>query len=340
MPDMFSTDSMLGVIEDLKVPSNSLLQTFFPEQVVEESEEIHFDVDDKRRRVAPFVSPLVGGKVVAGRGQTVKSFKPAYIKDKRVYDPNRPFKRAMGEGFGGTQLTATERMEMLLVQDIDDQMDMITRRMELMALEALSLGQVTVSGELYPTTVVNFGRHADLSPTALTSTARWGQSAAKPLTNLRTWAGLCQQKSGVYTRDVIMDPETLEAFTGDPTVAAKLDQRHVENVGLNVDQSDDEGLAYIGRINGFRIWSYVGWYVNDADAEVTMLPAGRVIMTSRRIDGIQAHGAIKDHDSLQALPYFPKSWTENDPSVRMLLMQSAPLVVPTRVNASLGVNVL
>jgi hypothetical protein len=187
---------------------------------------------------------------------------------------------------------------------------------------------------------VSFGRHADLSPTALTSTARWGQSAAAPLTNLRTWAGLTQQKSGVYCRDVIMDPETLEAFSNDPKVEKKLDQRHVDNVGLNVDQSDDEGLAYIGTINGFRIWCYSGWYVNDADAEVTMLPQGRVILTSRRVDGIQAHGAIKDHDSLAAVPYFPKSWTENDPSVRFLLMQSAPLVVPTRVNACLGVNVL
>lgn len=340
MPDIFSTDTLLGVVEDLKVPGNTLLQTFFPTQVTDDSEEIHFDVDDARRRVAPFVSPLVAGKVVAGRGQVVKTFKPAYIKDKRVFDPNRAFKRAMGEAISGPTLSAAERMEMLLVQELQDQVNMIRRRMELMALEALSTGKVTVSGELYPSQEVNFGRHADLSPTALASTARWGQSAATPLTNLRVWAGLTQKYSGVYCRDVIMDPETLEAFVQDPKVEKKLDQSNVSNVQLNVDQSDDEGLAFVGSINGFRIWTYSGWYVNDADAEVTMLGQGRVILTSRRVDGLQAHGAIRDHDSLAAVPYHSKSWLQDDPSVRFLLTQSAPLVVPTRVNASLGVNVL
>lgn len=340
MSDIFSTDSLQGVVEDLKVPGNTLVQTFFPTTVTEESEEIHFDVDDARRRVAPFVSPMVAGKVVAGRAQKVKSFKPAYIKDVRPFTPDGSFKRVMGETIGGGVISAQERMELRVVQELGDQLNMLRRRQELMALEALSTGAVTVSGELYPTTVVSFGRDAALSPAALTSTARWGQSAAAPLTNLRVWAGLAQQKSGVYTRDVIMDPETLEAFVQDPKVEKKLDQSNVSNVQINVDQSDDEGLAFIGTINGFRIWSYSGWYVNDADTEVSMLPQGRVILTSRRVDGIQAYGAIRDHDALSAVPFHTKSWLQDNPSVRFLMMQSAPLMVPTRVNASLGVNVL
>ena len=39
------------------------------------------------------------------------------------------------------------------------------------------------------------------------------------------------------------------------------------------------------------------------------------------------------------MPFFSKSWTEPDPAVRYLLMQSAPLPVPYRINASLGATV-
>jgi hypothetical protein len=40
------------------------------------------------------------------------------------------------------------------------------------------------------------------------------------------------------------------------------------------------------------------------------------------------------------VPYFVKSWTEEDPSVRFLMLQSAPLVFPTRPNASFKAKVL
>jgi hypothetical protein len=341
MADNFSTNFMLGVIEDLKVSGNSLLQTFFPSIVTETSEEIHFDVDDARRRVAPFVSPLVPGRVVQGRGQKTSTFKPAYVKDKRVFDPSRALKRAMGETIGGGQYSPEQRMEMLVVQELNDQLNMLRRRQELMALEALSTGTVTVAGDDYPSVTVDFGRAAALSVTALTSTARWGQSAADPLANLMAWALLVQQSSGVLPRKVILDPETAAAMLKNADVQKEIDYRWVDNARLAIDLSDNEGLQPIGKIRGFELWVYTGWYVDPADdTEKRILTAGRVIMASSAVDGIQAFGAIKDHDSLQAVPYFPKSWKQDDPSVRFLMLQSAPLVVPTRPNATLGVNVL
>jgi hypothetical protein len=42
---------------------------------------------------------------------------------------------------------------------------------------------------------------------------------------------------------------------------------------------------------------------------------------------------------MQAMPYFAKSWIEKDPSARVLLMQSAPLPVPYRINASMAATV-
>ncbi|OTA14280.1 minor capsid protein E [Xenorhabdus vietnamensis] len=64
--------------------------------------------------MAPFVSPLVEGKLVESRKFQTNSFKPAYIKDKRAPDLRKPIRRQIGERIGG-QYTAAER-EMLNVQ--------------------------------------------------------------------------------------------------------------------------------------------------------------------------------------------------------------------------------
>ncbi|HHN72503.1 MAG TPA: major capsid protein, partial [Thermopetrobacter sp.] len=81
MADLFSTDVLIRVVRDLKAPPQFLLDRFFPIVQTEESEEIHFDVENRTRRIAPFVSPVVAGKVVASEGFETKTFKPAYIKD-------------------------------------------------------------------------------------------------------------------------------------------------------------------------------------------------------------------------------------------------------------------
>jgi hypothetical protein len=52
-------------------------------------------------------------------------------------------------------------------------------------------------------------------------------------------------------------------------------------------------------------------------------------------------GAIRDGNAgFLALPCLPKTWENEDPTVEMLMMPSAPLVIPTCTDASLGVKVL
>lgn len=340
MTDIYSTDVLIGVVQDLKVPGSAILDRFFPRIQEDDREEIHFDLLDNKRRIAPFVHPNVPGKIVQTTGQKAATFKPAYVKDKRVLDPRQPLKRAVGEQIGGA-LSTGQREQLHLAQQVEDMLKMLTRREEVMAVEALLTGKVVVAGDEYPSVTVDFGRDAALTPTALASTARWGESAADPLANLRTWSGLVQQKSGVYPRDVIMDATTLAKFLAHADVKARLDQRHTTNVAMAVDASDDEGLAFIGTIDGYRIWSYSGWYVDPATGtEGTILPAGKVIMTSAQVEGVRAYGAIIDPEAgYTATRYHIKSWTEKDPARRLIMLQSAPLVVPTRVNASLGVQV-
>lgn len=149
--DIFSTHVLAKVVENLPTPSSFLLDTFFPNIQTSEKEEIFFDVTDSKPRITPFVSPLLPGKVVNGNGYQTKSFKPAYVKDKRRFDANIPFKRMAGETIGGN-LSNAQRYERALATTLQDQLDNLTRREEVMAAEILRTGKTIVSGDGYPAT--------------------------------------------------------------------------------------------------------------------------------------------------------------------------------------------
>lgn len=336
MADLFSTNVLMGVVQSLFAPSQFLLKSFFGMMQTETSEEIHFDVMSKTRRVAPFVSPLVEGQVVAGQGFTTKTFKPAYVKDKRVWDGTRALKRSPGEQIGGS-LDPMNRMRAILNFELQDQIEMIQRRLELMAAEAMRTGKVTVSGDKYPTVVVDFLRDASLT-VALLTTAKWDYSTSiAVLDNLRTWALLVLKLTGTYPLDVVMDIDAWVLFAGQTQVKDRLTLQRTANTMPTLAQGAklEQGGVYMGSIDGFNIWVYVDWYVDANGTEQPILPSGTVLMGSSAIEGVQAFGAIRDEEAgYQAVPYYPKSWVEKDPAVRMLLMQSAPLVVPVRANAS------
>lgn len=335
--DIFSTQVLNKTVEYLDRPASFLLDAFFGQVQTADTEEIFFDIDKSKPRLTPFVSPLVAGKVVAESGYDTKSFKPAYAKDKRRFDPSAPLKRSIGETIGGV-LTPQQRRDAALSRSLTNQLENLTRREEVMASEVLRLGQVTVSGDNYPTVVVNFQRDAALTVT-LTGGNRWGQAGIKPLDNLEDWASLIQTKSGAAAKTVIMDPAAWRLFRSSDDVKSLLTIYRGTNAAFQVDPivrgQGNEKARFIGTIGDFDIWVYNDVYTDDLGNTVPMLPTNTVILGSPvNVEGTRCYGVIQDEKAgYRAQRYFSKSWLEEDPALRWLLLQSAPLVVPYRPNA-------
>lgn len=340
--DIFSTQVLSKVVERLHTPPSFLLDTFFPNVQTSDKEEIFFDVTDSKPRISPFVSPLLPGKVVDSGGYQTKSFKPAYVKDKRRFDANIPYKRMAGEIIGGS-LSPAQRYERALATHLKDQLDNLTRREEVMAAEILRTGKVIVSGDGYPAQTVDFGRDAELTK-ALSGSATWDSSGVNPVDDLEDWAITLQDKSGVVAKTVVMDPQAWKIFRSNTTVQKYLDIRRGTNNSINIDPqiiSENEKARYAGSIGDFAIWVYNDTYVDDKGTTCKLLPEKTVLLGSREgLEGTRCYGAIHDEKAnWTAQRYFTKSWIEEDPSVRWLLLQSAPLVVPYRPNASMCVTI-
>lgn len=340
MVGIYDTAVLTRVVESLITPQTFFLDRFFPMEVTADEETIVFDVMNGKRRMAPFVSPVVAGKVVASQGFTTNSLKPAYVKDKRILRPGTALKRRAGERIGGAMSPAL-RQQANLATEMQDQIEMLTRRLEWMGARAMAAGKYTITGEGFPDTEINFARHSSLTDT-LTSTARWGETGVSPYDYLDAKANLMLKMSGAVVTDVVMTPDAWALYMADPKVAKALDTTiRGGDSRVNLGHDVRTGAVWKGRIGTWDMWVYNDWYVDDAGSEQAVLPDYTVIMASTALEGVRHFGAIQDEKAggLQAMKFFTKSWLEEDPPVRWLLMQSAPLVVPYRPNASFSATV-
>lgn len=337
MADIFDTYVLNRVVEERVEDTQFLTDFFFPEVATSEEETIMFDVTNERQLVTPFVSPLVEGKIIADKGYSTKSFRPAYAKDKRIFDPNKTFRRRAGEKVGGS-LKPADRLKAQVAFSIDEQLSMLGRRFEVMAADVLVNGTATITGEAYPTAVVDFGRHADNRET-LTGGARWGESGVSPYDYVELKAQAITDKTGITPTDVVMTVDAWNLYKVDPKIEKLLDTNRREladaAIATGYVPQPRAGLVYRGRVGYLRFWTYTGAWTNPETGTTSpILPPFTVLIGSRGVDGVRHFGAIRDLDAgIMAQQYFVKSWTVPDPSRRFLLMQSAPLLVTYRPNA-------
>ncbi|HEN3468842.1 TPA: major capsid protein [Yersinia enterocolitica] len=347
--NIYDTNVLVGLVPNLKTSQNWLLDRFFPNVVTHDTEEVSIDVDIGKRRMSPFVSPLVEGKLVESRKYQTNTFKPAYIKDKRAPDLRKPIRRQMGERIGG-EYTAAER-EMLNIQfEMEDQIDMLNRRLEWMAASALTKSQITVVGDGFPTTVIDFGRSSNLTIT-LSGSDKWPLSVAAGATNtqpsddIEEWQTLMLKESGAVATDLVFTTSSWKAFRLDTTIKDNaITFPALSPFGNQVDAGPrvNKGAVYKGRWGNFDLWLYNDWFIDPADGiEKPMIPDGAVLMSGADLMGTRAFGVILDPAfNYGPMAFAPKSWVMPDPAQRYLLMQSAPLVIPSRVNASLCATVV
>ena len=270
--------------------------------------------------MAPFVSPLVQGKLVEQRRYQTNIFKPAYIKDKRAPDLRKPVRRMIGERIGG-EMSGAEREAANLEFELTDQVDVLNRRLEWMGAQALTKGQVIVEGEGFDTVVVDFGRDPELT-VGLTSAKRWTRAnigtesnpgSVSPSDDVTAWATLILKKSGAPCR-TLCSRFRRQAFKQDPALkgAIVFPARAVwqPSEPRNVP---GQGAKYMGRWGTYDLWIYSDWFVDDNNVEHPLLPDGGLIMSGPDLMGTRAFGMILDPEfNYQSLPFAPKTWVEKD----------------------------
>ena len=342
---IYDTERLVQLVPNLKVSQQFLLDRFFPNIVTSDTEKVAIDIDIGKRRMAPFVSPLVEGKLVEQRRYQTNEFMPAYIKDKRAPDLLKPVRRMIGERIGG-ELSGEEREMANLQFEMADQVDIVNRRLEWMAAQALATATLTVEGDGYETVQIDFGRDPNLT-VALTGNNQWtaaliSAGTVSPTANVDAWQRAVLKSSGAKVTDIVFTTSSWEMFKLDPALKGAIIFPSLNPSGNIIDPGAriEQGAVYMVHWGQYDLWVYNDRFVDENNVEVPMLTDGTVIMSGANLMGTRAFGMIKDPAfNYKSLPYAPKTWVEQDPAQRFLLMQSAPIVIPSRVNASLAATV-
>lgn len=344
---IYSTAELLEITSNIRQSTPAFWSTFFTRQINFDTEEIFFDkVDADYRKLAPLVVPNVQGKMMRGvQPYTSLSFKPAYMKMKDAVDPSRVIERRAGERLISGSLSLQQRKDLALADILRYHDTLIANRLEWMAARALIDASVTLSGEDYPTTTVDFQRHSSLTYT-LAGAALWSAGTATPLADIRNARINANNRSGNVIRRLVFGGTAWDLFTARVDLKAEQDRNFGgKTVEIQRDFDGFENQEYMGRYGGIfggnamEIWVDRSKYVDEAGSEQFYLQQN-VVAGFAEIEGVRCFGAIKDFDAgLQPLERHQKMWRENDPSAEFVLTQSAPLMVPKKPNASFKIVV-
>jgi hypothetical protein len=335
----YDTNTLVQVIPTLIRPQSFLLDSFFPNQVLADSEFVSIDIELGKRRMSPFVSPMVEGKLVESLAYTTNVFKPAYTKDKRVPDVRRPLRRMIGERIGGDK-DGPVRWAANIEAEMTDQIRCLTRRLEWMAASALQTGTVVIVGEGFPEVTINFLRDASLIATNSGGTkwtaANVAAGTAHPVADIEALQRDVLKLSGAQVDRIIFTTSSWDGFICDPLLKEAIYFPKLGDYGNSINIGSDQklGAVYKGQWGAFSLWLYNDWFVNDSDVEVPMLTDGMVIVGGPDLQGTRAFGQILDPEfNYEPMAFAPKSWVSHDPAAWYVMMQSSPIVIPSRTNA-------
>ena len=340
MLPLFETRTMLDALEQSYPPKLFLRDTFFTRVETFQTEHIDIDVRKGKRRVAPYVHPRAEGKVVERIGFKTHTYKPPYIKEKMPTTAQDFLTRNIGETVYGANDGPQQRAEKQLGKDLADMQDMILRREETQASELLQTGKVTIVGDGIDD-VIDFVIESSHLP-VLAGSDLWSHADSDPLKDLRHWKRLVVQDSGIVPTIAIFGADVIDAFIKNAKVQNVLDNRRIVMGQIDPNMLPN-GVTYYGNVKdvGLDIYTYDEWYVDPTTTvEMPMIGPKKVVMGSPQARTYRNYGAIQDLKATFAVPMFPKSWETEDPSVRWLLLQSAPLLSLNQVDAFLCATVL
>lgn len=325
--DLFATRTMLAAIEQMKRSRRFLGTLYFgAEPVTATTENVDIDIMKGNRKMAPFVRPNRPGVVVDRSGSVMRSYKPAYVKPKLETSAGLLLnQRQPGEHIYSGR-SPLERAGEQLARDMEDLDDQINRREEWMIAQALTTGQVHVVGDGI-NDIVDYQMDDDH---LITEAVQWSESTSDPIADLRKYKRRIAKKTGRTANACVMSSEAADAFLDNESVIKKLNTRRID-LGMIRPEELPDGVTYLGYLNdpGMDLYAYEEWYQPDDGEEAPMIPAGGLIVgpTSSRCGML--YGAIQDMKAMEGglfdVARYPKSWLEDDPGVRWLMMQAAPL---------------
>lgn len=350
MPFSIYDPRTMGEVIRRNPPVHTFLKsTFFKKVKTFETASVDVDFKKGNRKLAPFVSRKIGGKVVPNTGYSTKTYTPPYVAPEKVTTIDDLLKRTAGESLVDG-LSPADRAVRKMAEDFHDLDEMITRREEWMIAQAIFTGKIPVIGD-------GVNEEIDFNFTnkeTLTSTKKWNAKDADIIGDLKRWRREVQIKGFVNCNICIVADNVADAIINNDKFKSALDIRRYDLAVIKPRELPN-GATYIGSIPllGLDIYTYNEWYLDDWSTPANptnqpLVPDGTVALMSTAAEYEMYYGAITLMQGIDGNAKFvttagarvPDTYTKRNPARRFLQINAAPLPVPQEVDSWFVAKVL
>ena len=320
--------------------------TFFTNVNISPAKRVDFDLVKGDRRMAAFVHPRIGGKVLVSKGYETLSYEPPLINPYDITTADQLMTRLPGEEmYSG--MTPAQRAAQKQIEEYNRLNDAVIRREEWMCVQAIVNGQIPIVGEGV-NEIIDFGF---TNKKKLTGTAMWGGEKAEIANNLRDWKHEVTVNGFANVDMCIMGWKALGLFLADLDIRSRLDTKNYGYGAINV-KSLPNGLTYYGHLNdpALDIYCYDEHYLDDwttpeKPETKPHIPDNKIILINHAPNYMMGYGlctyiddASQQWVSAQTARLL-RSYVEHHPDRRMIEVQSHPLPIPNKVDSWLVAEV-
>jgi hypothetical protein len=296
----YETKTLLAPFDEGPLVHTFLRDTFFGDRQYPPTSLIEFDFRRGRRKMAPFVAPLIGGKLMERQGFETRFFRAPRIAPVRGLRTPDLESRLMGENIYSARSPADRAAE-LLAEDAIYCDDAITRREEWMCRNVLVNGKITVVADTGYQMVIDFTQTSGAAAVNHDIPAvKWDvASGSDPLADLEASRLNTIKASGVSPNVVLMGANAAKVFIRNPQVAALLDKMRY-TIATVEPIIQDPAVVRIGKVPGMEIYEYAEYFEDDTGTLFPMLPDNFVMLLSTTVPNKIVYGAFTQLEDAKA----------------------------------------
>jgi len=296
----YETKTMLAPFLQGPLVPTFLRDTFFGAREYPATPLIEFDFRRGRRKMAPFVAPLIGGKLMERQGFETRFFRAPRIAPVRALRTPDLEARMPGETIYSARSPADRAAE-LLAEDAIFCDEAISRREEWMCRNVLVNGAITVTADNGYTMAIDFTQSsAGAANNHYVPAVKWDvASGSDPLDDLENARLATIKDSGINPNVALMGKNAAKVFIRNPQVAALLDKMRY-TIAQVEPIIQDESVVRIGRVPGLELYEYVAYFEDDVGTIFPMLPDNFVMLLSTNVPNKIVYGAFTQLEDAKA----------------------------------------
>jgi hypothetical protein len=329
--------TLLAAFETGPLSHTFLRDTFFPAREYPPTALVEFDFRRGRRKMAPFVAPLVGGKVMERQGYETRFYRAPRIAPVRALRIPDLEARLPGETIYQGR-TAADRAADLIAEDSIFLDEAISRREEWMCRALLINGAITVTADNGYTNVINYMESSQGAPNNhFVPAVKWDQTNSDPIADLESARLAVIRDSGISPNIALFGATAKSVFLNNANVAKFLDSIRFQIATIKPVIVDDSVVIF-GQQAGLQYYSYAEYFEDDAGTLYPMLPPELVLLASTNTPNRIVYGAYTQLEDAKARRFVtyqtsrvPFVYGEEDDGNLFYRLTSCPLPMPVDV---------